>query len=284
MQLRLATPDDLPHIRALRDAAGWKTQPWAVVEAMRAPHARFFIAEDAGGVAGMGSGISYGRLGVVGNMVVAAQRRRKGIGSTILRAVLDFLEEDGVERMELFATADGRPLYERHGFTGLAPGMLAEIPARAGQVAGGDDVTLVRAADPGDLPALAAYDGPRFGGDRTPMLRAALADRERATIIALRGTAFVGYAVVRDSATRLGPWLADDRSAAAALLRAALGFRPGDLDAPLLAMAPAENGAGRAWLESVGSKLSGSDGRMARGPAIPRRLDTVYGNAVGALG
>ena len=171
MQLRLATPDDLPHVRALRDAAGWKTQPWAVLEAMRAPHARLFLAEDAGGVAGMGSGISYGRLGVVGNMVVVASRRREGIGSTILRAVLAFLEERGVERMELFATADGRPLYERHGFTGLEPGMLAEIPAHPGRSAEPERETVVRAAQPVDLGALAAYDGPRFGGDRSPLLR-----------------------------------------------------------------------------------------------------------------
>ena len=131
MHLRRATPADLPHVRVLRDAAGWKTQPWAVFEAMRGPHARLFLATDGDHVCGMGSGIAYGRLGVVGNMVVAPTRRREGIGSRLLRAVVAFLEGRGVERMELFATAAGRPLYERHGFTGVEPGALAEIPAHA---------------------------------------------------------------------------------------------------------------------------------------------------------
>ena len=284
MQLRLATPEDLPHVRALRDAAGWKTHPWAVFEAMRAPHARFFLAEDADGVAGMGSGITYGRLGVVGNMVVAASRRREGIGSTILRTVLVFLEERGVERVELFATADGRPLYERHGFAGVEPGMLAEIPVAARSLLAEDGEVEVRRARPEDLAAMAAYDAPRFGGDRSPLLGAALADLDRATLVALRGGGLVGYAVLRDGGTRLGPWLADGTGAAAALLRAAFDARSGDLAAPILAMAPAENASGRAWLTAIGAQLSGSDGRMARGPAIPRRLETVYGNAVGALG
>lgn len=283
MHIRRATPADLPHVRALRDAAEWKTQPWAVRDAMRAPNARFFLAIDGDEVVGMGSGISYGRLGVVGNMVVAPSHRRRGIGSTILGEVLDFLEGRGVERMELFATAAGKPLYERHGFAGLEPGTLAEIPADAGARLGIGDVT-VRRAGPIDLMELAAYDAPRFGGDRTPILRAALADPERPTLLAMRAGVLRGYAVVREGGTRLGPWLADDTEAAAALLHGSLNRRPPQLTAPVLTMAPAENATGRAWLASVGARLSGSDGRMARGPAIPRRLETVYGNAVGALG
>jgi hypothetical protein len=197
--------------------------------------------------------------------------------------VLDFLEGRGVERMELFATAAGKPLYERHGFAGLEPGTLAEIPADAGARLGIGDVTVPRAG-PIDLMELAAYDAPRFGGDRTPILRAALADPERPTLLAMRAGVLRGYAVVREGGTRLGPWLADDTEAAAALLHGSLNMRPPQLTAPVLTMAPAENATGRAWLASVGARLSGSDGRMARGPAIPRRLETVYGNAVGALG
>lgn len=284
MHIRDATAADLPRVRALRDAAGWKTQPWAVHEAMRAPHARFFLAVDEDGAAGMGSGISYGRLGVVGNMVVAPSRRREGIGSAILREVLGFLDDRGVERTELFATDAGRPLYERHGFSSIRPGRLAEIPAAALSRLREDRDTTVRPALHADLAALAAYDGPRFGGDRTPILRAALADPERSTILAAREGVIVGYAVVREGGTRLGPWLADDTRAAAALLRTALRARPPGLDAAVMAMAPAENATGRTWLEAIGATLSGSDGRMARGTAVPRRLETVYGNAVGALG
>ncbi|MEO8246851.1 MAG: GNAT family N-acetyltransferase [Chloroflexota bacterium] len=284
MQIRHATPADLPHVRALRDAAEWKTHPWAVYEAMRAPHARFFLALDGDGVAGMGSGISYGRLGVVGNMVVAPSRRREGIGSAILGEVLGFLDERGVERVELFATPAGRPLYERHGFTGQEPGTLAEIPVAAGALLREEGHTVVHTSEPAALARLAAYDGPRFGGDRSPILAAALADPARSTIVATRVGVLVGYAVVRDEGTRLGPWLADDTRAAAALLRATLDARPPELDAPVLAMMPAENASGRAWLAGIGARLSGSDGRMARGPAVPRRLEAVYGNAVGALG
>jgi hypothetical protein len=47
---------------------------------------------------------------------------------------------------------------------------------------------------------------------------------------------------------------------------------------------PGENGEGRDWLARLGAGITPTDGRMARGREISRRLDTIYGNAIGALG
>jgi predicted N-acetyltransferase YhbS len=282
MEIRLATPDDLPRIRALRTSVGWQTHPWAVLDAMREPHARFFIAADPDRPIAIGSGISYGGLGVVGNMVVASDRRREGLGSAVLERVLAFLEERNVERVELFATAEGRPLYERHGFVALQPGTMVEIPASArDRLAAPGSVQRAGAVD---LARLAAYDRPRFGGDRTPILAAALEDPARPVLLTKLDGRIAGYAVVRGEAERIGPWLADDITAASALLAAAFGLRRGTDNGAILANAPGENVAGRAWLTSIGAALTRSDGRMARGAPIERQLETVYGNAVGALG
>ena len=47
---------------------------------------------------------------------------------------------------------------------------------------------------------------------------------------------------------------------------------------------PPGNRPGAAWLGGLGVEVEPWDGRMARGPQIPRREETIYGNAVGALG
>jgi hypothetical protein len=47
---------------------------------------------------------------------------------------------------------------------------------------------------------------------------------------------------------------------------------------------PAANRAGADRLWRLGAEMEPWSGRMARGPEVPRREDTIYGNAVGALG
>jgi predicted N-acetyltransferase YhbS len=279
-RLRPATDADLPAIRALRREVGWQVSAWALHDALHAPHTAFFALEDKGRLVAIGSGIAYGRLGVVGNMIVASDRRREGLGSRMLGAVLDFLEGEGADRIELFATPDGRPLYERFGLEPMSPGVLIDLDlARVPRTDA--SAPAVRAATPADLDALAAYDLPRFGGDRSAILGNAVNDPDRPSFLAVRDGGVTGYAVARPADGRIGPWLADDIPTASALLSAiaGLGLRPD------FAVHPThENASGRAWLAGLGGDVRRTDGRMGRGPHLPRRLDLIYGNVVGALG
>jgi GNAT superfamily N-acetyltransferase len=279
--LRRVTERDLPAIRALRLEVGWQAHDWALRDAMRPPHAAFFGVDEGGRLVAIGSGIAYGRLGIVGNMVVAADRRRAGLGSRVLEAVLEFLEQRGAERVELFATADGRHLYQRFGFAPLMESAMVLIPRDAVAAAAGTSEIEIRSAGPDDLARISAYDLPRYGADRSPILSSALADPERPALVALREGALAGYAVLRPAGSRIGPWLADGTVAAGALLRGFAGVPPGE---PLSTNLPGENGEGRDWLARLGAGITPTDGRMARGREISRRLDTIYGNAIGALG
>jgi hypothetical protein len=47
---------------------------------------------------------------------------------------------------------------------------------------------------------------------------------------------------------------------------------------------PPANRAGIERLRSIGAALEPWTGRMARGPNVPRREETIYASAVGALG
>jgi GNAT superfamily N-acetyltransferase len=280
--LRLAMPDDLQAIGELRRQAGWHVYRWALLDAMRPPHARCFVATEpeSARIVAVGSGIAYGRLGIVGNMVVDAAHRGRGLGRRILAEVCDFLErERGCTQLELHTTDDGRRLYRHYGFEPAGSQVRATLP-RA-DVPDGPAGYAVGEAGPTDLPALAAWDGERFGGDRTPVLETAIADPERAVRIARRGAGIAGYAVLRPDG-RIGPWLADDVNAAASLL-AHLGRAEPATESFVTGM-PGENAAGRAWLEGLGARMESHDGRMRRGSGVARRLETVYGNVIGALG
>lgn len=281
LSMRDATLDDLPAIGALREAAGWTVHEWALRAVIRQAHARCVVVTDGNGMmAAVGSGIVYGPIGFVGNMVVTEPHRRRGLGSAVLTQITDYLEDAGCRRLELNATAEGRLLYERHGFATVGTSATANI---------GRDVPLtpegsvdVRPAAPGDLERLLAYDEPRFGGRRRPLLELLEADPAARLLLAEDGGEIVGYAGLRSDPPRIGPFLAESPAIAGTLLTDA--FARADHIPKLRINLPPGNRLGAAWLQDLGVEVEAWEGRMARGPQVPRREETVYGMAVGALG
>lgn len=280
LRLRDADAADLPRIAALREAVGWSVHDWALRAVLDPPRARCLVAVNpAGQVVGVGSGIAYGALGFVGNMIVDARYRRRGLGSAILVAVIEFLAELGVVRFELFATAEGRTLYARHAFE--AAGRSAMVRVHRGIEAPDLGIT-VSAASPEEQDELASFDAPRFGGDRVRLLRGMLADQSRPLMLARLGGEVVGYAWLRPDGERVGPLVADSPEAAVTLLAEAFVRMPG---AEVIGLnLPAGNRLGAQRLAELGAAIEPWDGRMARGPQVPRRDEAIYGNTVGALG
>ena len=280
LHLRCADAADLPRIVDLREAVGWGVHEWALRAVMEPPHARCLVVVDGRDrIVGVGSGISYGALGFVGNMIVDDAYRRRGVGSAILQAVLDFLEERGASRQELYATPAGRPLYARHGFEPIGPSTMVRVPRGVVPVS---DALELADAGPAALADLVAYDAPRFGGDRRRVLAPMLSDLERPMVVARREEEIVGYGWIRPDVERVSPLLADNPEIAAALVGAAFERMP---SAEWLALnLPPGNRGGATRLAELGAELEPWDGRMGRGPQVPRRDETVYGIAVGALG
>jgi len=278
-RLRFADERDLPRIAELREQVGWSVHDWALRAALEAPHVRCVLALDAGGrPMAVGSGISYGELGVIGNMVVDEGQRRHGLGAAILDGVMTFLASRGSTRLELYASPDGRRLYPHFGFAPMGPSAMVRLPR---VVDAGTGASVLKAG-PQAIDELAAYDAPRFGGDRRALLALMLADPRRPLLVARRRTSLVGYGWIRPEFDRVGPLVADTPNDAVALLAAAFTVLPSagslSFNLPDLAAAGAER------LRELGAEIQAWDGRMGRGAAVPRRDDTIYGNAVGALG
>ena len=280
LSLRGATERDLPAITALRTSVGWAAHDWALRAALHPPGRTVVVQDRGGSVVAVGSGTAYGPLGFVGNMVVAAEHRRRGLGSFVLRDVLADLEARGCTRLELYATPEGRPLYRRHGFEPADPSATARLSREAGWTQH-EEVTVAEGTGE-ELEAVSAYDAPRFGGPRTGLLAAMLDDPDRPLLVARRRAEIAGYAWLRADGDRLGPFVADDTRAAESIVRAA--FDRAVASAELTLNLPTANRSGVGWLEAHGAIVTPWDGRMARGPAIERRDETIYSNAVGALG
>jgi RimJ/RimL family protein N-acetyltransferase len=138
MIVRRAEPADAHGLKELGDAVGSEPEGWLVTTngwrntaderrylraIRRYPHAAVFVAEDDGAI--------VGRLSVARDqhpasrhvadlgLMVAASHRRRGIGTALLDAAVDWARASGVHKLELhvFPWNDAAiALYERFGF------------------------------------------------------------------------------------------------------------------------------------------------------------------------
>lgn len=144
--LRRATPDDAEALTRLRgfmhlamgDAL---TEAWrsasTVVFARRLAQADFvaYLVEEDGRIVSGGAGwleehlsSPYAldpRRGHIASMSTDPDYRRRGFGRLIFQALMDWMALQGVPRVDLRATEDGRPLYEDFDFTVLGGATMA---------------------------------------------------------------------------------------------------------------------------------------------------------------
>ncbi|MDE3086052.1 MAG: GNAT family N-acetyltransferase [Acidobacteriota bacterium] len=109
--------------------ARWREASLAVTARLPSDGLGVFVVdhpERPGALAACGAGVVVPRLpnpwhpnglaGYVQWMSTEPDWRRRGFGRAVLRAVLRFFEERGVDNVELHATASGAPLYRSEGF------------------------------------------------------------------------------------------------------------------------------------------------------------------------
>jgi RimJ/RimL family protein N-acetyltransferase len=139
MRVRRAEPSDAEALADLGDAVGSEPEGWLVTTngwrnvaderrylraIRRYPNAAVFVAED--------EGVVVGRLSIARDqhpacrhvadlgLMVAATHRRRGIGTALLEAAVDWARDAGVRKLELHVfpyNTGAIKLYERFGFT-----------------------------------------------------------------------------------------------------------------------------------------------------------------------
>lgn len=172
--------------------------------------------------------LAAGATGVIGNVVVRADYRRRGLARLLMGAALDWQRKKGVRTVWLDATEDGRTLYRSVGFTDCEPSYYAKasvgaIKADRLRATAGTEFRAYLA--PADAIARAAtLDAAAFGGDRLPLLAGVLREPQTWLYLVEDAAGTVqGYLMARCLESplvgiRAGAWVARSDAAAAALL------------------------------------------------------------------
>lgn len=203
-------------------------------------------------------------------VLVTPAWQRRGLASRLMRRAIQAIEAEGRIPM-LDATPAGRAVYGALGFTdgwgfsrwsGTAPGAQAtrlDPPALAG--------TLLRPIEESDWPRLLALDGPVFGADRAPLLRALWQRLPRAACLLEQEGELLGFLLGREGrhATQLGPLIARDAASAVRLLHAGLRAVQGPVYVDALDRQPEIP----RLLTQAGFQIQRPFTRMARAVSLP---------------
>jgi GNAT superfamily N-acetyltransferase len=278
--IRSARPGDLARLGPVYEQAGFGGRLAKVAGFARARLGGEVVVAEAGGeLAGVAAGALFAATGWVGGVAVLPASRRVGLGRALTEAIVEFLEGRGATTVLLHATALGRPVYERLGFVPETPYRTLSGPtlARRPRSTGGPPrrspgplrEAPVRAAQAGDLAAVAALDRAATGEDRRRLLT---------TLWPAGG--LVASAAGRPLGFHLpSPWrsggatIAADPGAGLALLDA-VRAAPGD---EVAISVPTANSTAIDALEAAGFTDVYRTIRMYRGPHVPWDPAALFG-------
>ncbi|MFD0022772.1 GNAT family N-acetyltransferase [Streptomyces sp. NPDC058382] len=269
LPVRRLTRDDLVPCADLSEDRGWPRDEhrWGLLLAAGTG----FGIDDPDGKGLMATCVvtSYGpRMAAIGMMLVADRYARQGVARHLMHKTI---ETTGGAPLSLYATASGRPLYEKLGFVAVGSAQRMGGRFRPAAETGGPEAAArpgitVRPASAGDLQAMLRLDTEAFGLDRTHLLTRlpAFADHLR---VAEEGGEIVGYAALWPSAGShvVGPLIARD-TATAKLLVASLA---GATDRPLRADIDARHEELLGWLGERGLEPGSETTVMSLGDQQP---------------
>jgi GNAT superfamily N-acetyltransferase len=221
MQIRAMTERDTPAGMRLKEIAGWNQTEadWQIF--LDASRDGCFVAEVDGIARGTATTIVYeGRFAWVSMVLVDPQHRGHGIGMTLFRKCIEYLDSIKVPCIKLDATPLGKPLYEKLEFT--AEYELERWTLKRSSA----DLSSQGSNDPGEpMPApllehVLKADREAFGADRSAVLRSVNRDEPLFTDGVWNAGGMEGYAFGRRGsfADHFGPWVAKDEETAERLL------------------------------------------------------------------
>jgi GNAT superfamily N-acetyltransferase len=167
----------------------------------------------------LGPAISWISMVLVTNL-----ERGQGLGTRLLsRCIAEVEDSDAAAGLD--ATELGRPIYLPLGFRDVYSLSRWHAPQRDRSAVPPPNGIVVRPATAGDLERICAYDPPRSGFSRGPILTNLLSRAPALARIAVRadGT-LTGFALARDGyrALQVGPVVAEDEAIGLALLSGAI--------------------------------------------------------------
>ncbi|MFW5690148.1 MAG: GNAT family N-acetyltransferase [bacterium] len=220
---------------------------------------------------GIGAATRHRRSGWLGHIITHPEHRRRGVGSAIVKHLLDHLRNAGIGTVSLCATEEGYPLYRRFGFVDVATYGFYEIDSPLGPHSASD---TLRPAVEVAFSEICELDRATTGEERDELLRlhvreALVVTDSRTDASSLRGAYFpsLGEGLV----------IARDPEAGRMLLRHRLS------DAARCVV-PAANSDAIEFLRIHGYRATHEARRMTLGRPIAWNPERVYARVAGNLG
>jgi GNAT superfamily N-acetyltransferase len=236
---------------------------------------RFTVAKYRSEPVGYGGLVAYQHIGWIGFMGTQPDLQGLGIGTSIMRALLELAEELRLKTLKLDATNIGEKLYSKFGFIKEYPARRIEIPGRCVRGTRRDGIgSGVRIVD--SIPEwCSALDRRAFGDDRSPLISASL---RRGGKLLLAGEQ--GFGLLEGK--KLGPVIATTAEAAKAIVRWGAGLGAN------VAYIPLHPDLARGFLSDLkqpkGRNALTCCTRMIKGNPVKQELGLVYGDYSAATG
>lgn len=261
-------PGDISLFLELARQEGWLCDPWELEFQLKSFPQGCHVRREAGSPLGFVNSVKYESSGWVGNLLVDAESRGRGIGRALMNEAIAALENSGVRTVWLTASPSGAPLYRSLGFVGADTISRWHSKSRPGP----------EASAAADMNIMAVVDREGWGDGREKLIDL-LAGRGE---LFCSGKAFLVRYRYGDGMV-LGPWGGSAPEDAASLLENALLTPDGGED--LYIDVPDGNPHAASLLESAGFKRKGSTLLMFRGETPEYRPGLIYGLAsMGSMG
>lgn len=206
MAVRKLKAEDIPQALSMINEEGWNYTSVELERMLRLDPDGSFMFED-GQPMGIVMGVSYGRTGVIGHLVVSKKGRGRKIGQTLLKRSLEYFDSHGTDSVALYATADGEPLYSKYGFTRRRHALCVNAlrPAVSTTQKGLKAEPLLER----DIPDAIALDSMVFGDDRSKLLDMLCSESSGHGFKLSQRGEMVGFILARESPVGydIGPWV-----------------------------------------------------------------------------
>jgi ribosomal protein S18 acetylase RimI-like enzyme len=155
------------------------------------PDGCFILSRDSRRL-GIATCVSYGKVGWFGNLIVQEEQRRKGAGSLLLKHAINYLKDNEVETIGLYAYPNLIEFYNRFGFE---PDM--DFLVLQGKPSFSIKDVKLREATKQDIPALIEFDSQCFGASRKKLLEHILENKENLCYVSAAGDEVTGYVAAK---------------------------------------------------------------------------------------
>jgi GNAT superfamily N-acetyltransferase len=285
MRLRAMTKQDIPGAQRLKQIAGWNQTERDWERFLEAGEAGCFVAELDGQVCGTATTITFeNRFAWVGMVLVDPSCRGRGIGTSLLKQTIEYLDGVRIPCIKLDATPQGRPLYEKLGFLPEYEIERWTLRRTAVQAAGMSEASRFSDFVPSLLEDIFKTDREVFGANRSSLLKSLHQQAPALTAGITSEGKLQGYTFGRKGsfADHLGPWMANDVAVGRTLLERFLTYSIRDV---LIVDWLTSNGVAGQLLQSLGFSYTRPLTRMYRGenayPGRAERLCAILGPEFG---